>query len=45
MLWLLPYDTDTATRLQKLDKTVCISLCSNTLGNSMILTVLPPAVG
>ena len=35
---------DTATRVQILDETDCISHCTNTLGNGMNPIILPPAM-
>ena len=36
---------DTATRVQILDKTDCISHSTNTLGKGMNPIILPPAMG
>ena len=36
---------DTATRVQILDETDCISHSTNTLGKGMNLIILPPAMG
>ena len=36
---------DTATRVQILDETDCISHCTNTLGKGMNPIILPPAMG
>ena len=41
----LDKEMDTATRVQILDKTDCISHSTNTLGKSMNLIILPPAMG
>ena len=38
-------EMDTATRVQILDETDCISHSSNTLGNGMNPIILPPAMG
>ena len=35
----------TATRIQILDETNCISHCTNTLGKGMNPIILPPAMG
>ena len=35
---------DTATRVQILDETVCISQCTNTLEKGMDPIILPPAI-
>ena len=35
---------DIETQVQNLDEAVCISQCTNTLGKSIIPTVLPPAM-
>ena len=36
---------DTATRVQILDETDCISRSTNTLGNDMNPIIIPPAMG
>ena len=36
---------DTATQVQILDETDCISHCTNTLGKGMNPIILPPAMG
>ena len=36
---------DTATGVQILDKTDCISYCTDTLGKGMNPIILPPAMG
>ena len=36
---------DTATRVQILDETDCISHCTNTFGKGMNAIILPPATG
>ena len=43
--WLSSQDMDTATRVQILDQTDCISHSTNTLGKGMIPIILPPAMG
>ena len=43
--WLLSQDMDTATRVQILDLTDCISHSTNTLGKGMSPIILPPAMG
>ena len=43
--WLSSEDMDTATRVQILDLTDCISHCNNTLGKGMNPNILPPAMG
>ena len=39
------YEMNTATRVQILDETDCISHSTNTLGKGMNLIILPPAMG
>ena len=41
----VPLEMDMATRVQILDKTDCISHCTNTLGKGMNPIILPPAMG
>ena len=43
--WLSSYEMDTATRVQILDETDCISHSTNTLGKGMNPIILPPAMG
>ena len=43
--WLLSWERDTASRVQILDKPVCISHIAKTFGESMILIVLSSAMG
>ena len=43
--WLSSQDMDTATRVQILDLTDCISHSTNTLGKGMNPIILPPAMG
>ena len=43
--WLSSQKMDTATRVQILDETDCISHSSNTLGKGMNPIILPPAMG
>ena len=43
--WLSSQEMDTATRVQILDQTDCISHCVNTLGKSMNPIILLPAMG
>ena len=43
--WLSSQDMDTATRVQILDLTNCISHSTNTLGKGMNPIILPPAMG
>ena len=43
--WLSSQDIDTATRVQILDLTDCISHSTNTLGKGMNPIILPPAMG
>ena len=43
--WLSSQDMDTATRVQILDETDCISHCTNTLGKGMNPIILPPPMG
>ena len=43
--WLLSQEMDTATRVQILDETDCISHSTNTLGKGMNPIILPPAMG
>ena len=43
--WLSTGEMDTATRVQILDETDCISHSTNTLGKGMNPTILPPAMG
>ena len=43
--WLSLQDMDTATRVQILDETDCISHSTNTLGKGMNPIILPPAMG
>ena len=43
--WLSSQDMDTATRVQILDETDCISHNTNTLGKGMNPIILPPAMG
>ena len=38
-------EMNTATRVQILDETDCISHSTNTLGKGMNLIILPPAMG
>ena len=45
VLWLSLQELDTATRVQILDKTDCISHSTNTLGKGMNPIILPPAKG
>ena len=42
--WLSSYEMDTATQVQILDETDCISHSSNTLGKGMNPIILPPAM-
>ena len=42
--WLSSQDMDTATRVQILDLTDCISHSTNTLGKGMNPIILPPAM-
>ena len=44
MVYLLPLQ-GTVTRVQILDKTVCISHGAKTLGKGMNQIILPPAIG
>ena len=43
--WLSSQEMDTATRVQILDETDCISHSTNTLGKGMNPIILPPAMG
>ena len=43
--WLSSKEIDTATRVQILDETDCISHSTNTLGKGMNPIILPPAMG
>ena len=43
--WLSLQEMDTATRVQILDETDCISHSTNTLGKGMNPIILPPAMG
>ena len=43
--WLSSLEMDTATRVQILDETDCISHSTNTLGKGMNPIILPPAMG
>ena len=43
--WLSLQDMDTASRVQILDETDCISHSTNTLGEGMNPIILPPAMG
>ena len=43
--WLSSQDMDTATQVQILDLTDCISHSTNTLGKGMNPIILPPAMG
>ena len=43
--WLSSQDMDTATRVQILDLTDCISHTTNTLEKGMNPIILPPAMG
>ena len=43
--WLSSLEVDTATRVQILDDTDCISHSTNTLGKGMNPIILPPATG
>ena len=45
VLWSSLSEMDTATRVQILDETDCISHSTNTLGKSMNPTILPPGMG
>ena len=45
VLWLSSLEMDTATRVQILDLTDCISHSTNTLGEGMNPIILPPAMG
>ena len=38
-------EINTATRVQTLIGTVCMSHCANTLGKGMHPTILPPVIG
>ena len=44
MQWLSSKEMDTATRVQILDQTYCISHNTNTLGKGMNPNILPPAM-
>ena len=43
--WLSSYKMDTATRVQILDETDCISHSTNTIRKGMNPIILPPAMG
>ena len=43
--WLSSQDIDSATRVQILDDTDCISHSTNTLGKGMNPIILPPVMG
>ena len=43
--WLLSEEMDTATQVQILGETDCISHSTNTLGKGMNPIILPPAMG
>ena len=43
--WLSSQEMNTATRVQILDETDCISHCTNTLGKGINPIILPPAMG
>ena len=43
--WLSSQEMDTATRVQIMDETDCISDSTNTLGKGMNPIILPPAIG
>ena len=43
--WLSLQEMDTATQVQILDETDCISHSTNTLGKGMNPIILPPAMG
>ena len=43
--WLSSQEMDTATRVQILDESDCISHSTNTLGKGMNPIILPPAMG
>ena len=45
VLWLSSLEMDTATRVQILDETDCISHSIDTLGKGMNPIILPPAMG
>ena len=45
VLWLSSQELDTATRVQILIETNCISHSTNTLGKGMNPIILPPAMG
>ena len=42
--WLSSCEVDAVTRVQNLDKAVCISLSANTLGKGMNPAILTPAI-
>ena len=43
--WLSSLEMDTATRVQILDETDCISHSTNTLGKGVNPIIFPPAMG
>ena len=45
MKWLASQEMETATRVQILDKTDCISRSTNTLGKGINPIILTPAMG
>ena len=45
MQWLSSQEMNTATRVQILDETHCISHSTNTLGKGMNPIILPPGMG